>query len=101
MSRVSRFFASATLCAALAATASAASSSTEVLYVAERVSGTISLLTYNVNPETAVAQQVGNIFVGANNIDPLSVGAEHFVYVWNTTDVWLYHTNAKGAPEAQ
>jgi len=101
MSTASRFFASATLCAALAATASAASSSTEVLYVAEHTSGAISLLTYDVNPETAVAQQVGNIFVGANNIDPLSVGSEHFVYVWDSTDVWLYHTNAKGAPEAQ
>ena len=106
MSTVPRFFASATLCAALAATASAASSSaasspTEVLYVAEHASGTISLLTYGVNPETAVAQQVGNIFVGANNIDPLSVGTEHFVYAWDSTDVWLYHTNAKGAPEAQ
>jgi hypothetical protein len=71
----------------LAATALAATSSIEVLYVAERGSGTISLLTYDVNPETAVAQQVGNIFVGANNIDPLSVGPEHFIYVWDGTDV--------------
>jgi hypothetical protein len=89
------------LIAALAVTALAATSSTEVLYVAESVSGTISLLTYDVNPETAVAQQVGNIIVGANNIDPLSVGNQHFVYVWDGTDVWLYRTNAKGAPEAQ
>lgn len=101
MFRVSRFVASVTLCAVISATAFAATSSTEVLYVAEHGSGTISLLTYDVNPETAVAQQVGNISVGANNIDPLSVGGQHFVYIWDGTDVWLYRTNAKGAPEAQ
>jgi len=101
MSKVGRFFVSATLCAVFAATAFAATSSIEVLYVAEHGAGGTSLVTYDVNPETAVAQQVGNIFVGANNIDPLSVGNEHFVYVWDGTDVWLYQTNANGAPAAQ
>jgi hypothetical protein len=101
ISKLSCLFLSATFFAALSATGSATASPTEVLYVAERGTETISLLTYNVNPETAVAQQVGSIFVGANNIDPLSVGNQHYLYIWDGTDVWLYRTNAKGAPAAQ
>jgi hypothetical protein len=88
----------ALLCAILAATAFAASSPIEVLYVTERKSGTISLFTYNVNPQTAVATDVSNpIFVGASNIDPLSIGTKTFVYVWNSTDVWVYPTDEHGA----
>jgi hypothetical protein len=81
---------------------SCASSSTEVLYVAERQFGTISLFTYDVNPKTAAAKQVGNpIFIGGSDIDPLAIGNEHYVYVWNPTDVWVYRAAANGAPSAQ
>jgi hypothetical protein len=102
MSRVSTLFIVVALAATLAGTVFAAASSEEVLYIAERQHGTILLLTYDVNPETAVARQAGTpIFVGASNIDPLTIGAKHFVYVWDGTDVWLYPTASNGAPDAQ
>lgn len=102
MFKVSSLFVLMGLCATLAASALAAGSSVEVLYVAERQHGAISLLTYDVNPETAVAKEAGNpIFVGASNIDPLSIGAKHYVYVWDGSDVWLYLTASNGAPDAR
>jgi 6-phosphogluconolactonase (cycloisomerase 2 family) len=98
---MSKLFVSIAMMAVLAMTCSAATSPVEVLYVAQPQGSSISLLTYNVNPETAVAQQVGNtISVGSTSIDPLTIGSKHFVYVWNSTDVWMYVTNAKGVPAA-
>jgi hypothetical protein len=32
------------------------------------------------------------------SIDPLTIGASHYIYLWNSNGVWLYSTNAKGAP---
>jgi len=63
------------------------SSTVEVLYVAgpQGKSG-VSLHTYNVNPQTAVATQVGSpISVRNGSIDPLTIGTNHYVYVWNST----------------
>ncbi len=98
---MSKFFVAIAMMAVLAMTCSAATSPVEVLYVAQPQGSNISLLTYNVNPETAVAQQVGNpISIGSTSIDPLTIGSKHFIYVWNSTDVWLYVTNAKGVPAA-
>jgi hypothetical protein len=47
-------------------------SSVEVLYVAERQNQSFTLLTYNVNPQTAVATQVGTMSVPSASIDPLT-----------------------------
>jgi 6-phosphogluconolactonase (cycloisomerase 2 family) len=99
---MSKFFVALAFMAVLAMTCSAATSPIEVLYVAQPQGSSISLLTYNVNPENAVAQQVGNpISVGSTSIDPLTIGSKHVIYVWNSTDVWLYVTNAKGVPAAK
>ena len=73
----------------------------EVLYVAESHNGTVSLLTYNVNPQTAVATQVGDLTISASSINPLTIGSQHFVYVWNATSVWVYPTGSNGAPAAR
>ncbi|HZR59078.1 MAG TPA: hypothetical protein VFA74_19580 [Terriglobales bacterium] len=98
---MSKIFVAIAMMAVLAITCSAATSPVEVLYVAQPEGETISLLTYNVNPETAVARQVGNpISIGSTSIDPLTIGSKHFIYVWNSTDVWTYVTNAEGAPRA-
>jgi hypothetical protein len=84
------------------ATGLAASSPVEVLYVAQLQATSISLVTYNVNPETAVAEQVGApVTVGAKNIDPVTVNGRHLIYVWNGTDVWMHPTNAQGVPESE
>jgi hypothetical protein len=98
---MSKFFVALAFMAVLAMTCSAVTSPVEVLYVAQPQGSSISLLTYNVNPETATAQQVGNsISVGSTSIDPLTIGSKHVIYVWNSTDVWMYVTNAKGVPAA-
>jgi hypothetical protein len=75
----------------------------EVLYIAgPQGSQPASLLTYNVNPKTAVADEVGRpVRIGASSIDPLTVGNVHLIYVWNATDVWMYVTNANGVPESK
>src|ERR1700758_3142532 len=58
------------------------------------------LYTYNVNPETAVAEQVASpVPVPTTSIDPLTINGKHVLYLWNGTDVWKYNTNAQGAPE--
>lgn len=98
---MTRLFLSALLLLALCANSLAQTSSTvEVLYVAgPQGSSTVSLLTYNVDPRTAVATQVGSaVPVHKGSIDPLTIGTNHFVYVWNSTGVWLYPANANGAP---
>src|SRR5579862_7782196 len=83
------------------ATGWAATSPVEVLYVAETQATNVSLTTYNVNPDTAAAEQIGSpITVGAANVDPLTVNGNNFIYVWNSTDVWIYTTNAQGLPES-
>jgi len=81
----------------------ASSAPIEVLYVEthslppERLD---LLYTYNVNPQTAVAEQVGSpLPVATTSIDPLTVNGKHVLYLWNGTDVWKYNTNAQGAPE--
>src|SRR5579862_3847631 len=80
----------------------AASASVEVLYVATTQGSNASLITYNVNPATAVATQVGNpITVGASNIDPVTVGNQHLIYVWDSGNDWLFNTNAQGVPQNQ
>jgi hypothetical protein len=86
-----------TLCAnSLAQT----SSTVEVLYVAgPQGTSSVSLHTYNVNPQTAVATQVGSaIPVHRGSIDPLTIGTSHYIYLWNSTGVWLYPATANGAP---
>ena len=81
----------------------ASSSVVEVLYIAgPQGSQPVSLLTYNVNPKTAVAEEVGqSVEIGASSIDPLTVGSMHLMYVFNATDVWVYVTNANGVPESK
>ncbi len=72
----------------------------EVLYVAgPQGSSNVMLYTYSVDPTTAAAAQVGNaIHTASGSIAPLSIGASHYLYVWNTTGVWLYRTHADGTP---
>ncbi|MCU1270776.1 MAG: hypothetical protein JWL97_3602 [Gemmatimonadales bacterium] len=76
------------------------SSAVEVLYVAgPQGTSSVSLHTYNVNPKTAVASQVGSaIPVHKGSIDPLTIGTSHYIYLWNSNGVWLYPTSANGAP---
>jgi hypothetical protein len=84
------------------ATALAASTPVDVLYVATPQASNVSLVTYNVDPTTAVAKQVGNaVNVGATNVDPVTVGSQHVIYVWDASDVWLFVTNAQGVPQSQ
>ena len=79
-----------------------ASSVVEVLYVAEPQGSQYSLLTYNVNPKSAVATQVGRpAIINANSMDPLTANGRHLLYVWNATDVWVYPTNDKGVPSSR
>jgi hypothetical protein len=74
-------------------------SAVEVLYVAQSQNSQYALLTYNVNPQSAVATHVGqSVTIAANSIDPLTVNGKHLIYVWNSTDVWTYVTNSKGLP---
>jgi hypothetical protein len=74
-------------------------STVEVLYVAQSNGDQASLVTYNVNPQTAVSHQVGQaITIGASSIDPLTIGSMHLIYVWNSTDVWVYVTESNGVP---
>jgi hypothetical protein len=80
----------------------AAASSVEVLYVTETRAGKTSLLTYNVNPATAAATEVGGpISIEATSIDPVTVGIRHVIYVWNSKNVWTYLTDANGVPDAE
>jgi hypothetical protein len=77
---MSKFFVALAFMAVLAMTCSAVTSPVEVLYVAQPQGSSISLLTYNVNSETAAAQQVGNpISVGSTSIDPLTIGSKHLI----------------------
>ena len=104
MNNARLFSLSATLLVAtsLVTTSLAASSSVEVLYVATPHDSNASLVTYNVNPATAVAEQVGDaLTVGSANVDPVTVGSQHLIYVWDASDVWLYVTNARGVPQSQ
>jgi len=79
---------------------SASPSRVEVLYVealSQPVEAKSLLYTYNVNPETASAEQVGPVLgVPTTSIDTLTIGSQHFIYLWNGTDVWIYTTNAQG-----
>jgi hypothetical protein len=79
---------------------SGASTNDEVLYVAgPQGSSNVMLYTYSVDPTTADATQVGNaINVASGSIVPLSIGTSHYLYLWNTTGVSLYRTDADGAP---
>ena len=80
----------------------AAASSVEVLYVAETKAGRTSLLTYNVNPATAVATEFGQpVSIGAAFVDPVTVGVQQVIYVWNSKNVWTYLTDANGVPDAE
>jgi hypothetical protein len=80
----------------------AAASSVEVLYLAETKAGRTSLLTYNVNPVTAAATEVGQpVSIGATSVDPVTVGVHHLVYVWNSKNVWSYLTDAHGVPDVE
>ena len=82
------------------ATCLSAFAQTEVLYVATPQTGQPwSLATYNVDPTTAAAAQVGSaVNVESANIIPLTVGSLHVIYVWTHTDVWVYSTDASGVP---
>ena len=79
---------------------SEASTKAEVLYVAgPQQSSNVMLYTYSVDPTTATATPVGNaINVASGSIVPLSIGTSHYLYLWNKTGVWLYPTDADGAP---
>jgi hypothetical protein len=83
------------------ATSLTAVAQTEVLYVAAPQSGLPWLLsTYNVDPTTATATQVGSaVDVASSNIIPLTVESLHVIYVWTRTDVWVYPTDANGVPD--
>jgi hypothetical protein len=60
------------------------------------------LYTYNINPQTATAEQVGTpLPVPGTSIDPLTVSGKHVLYLWNGTDVWKYNTNSQGVPAPQ
>jgi hypothetical protein len=78
----------------------AEASTKEVLYVAgPQGASNVMLYTYSVDPTTAAATQVGNaINVASGSVVPLSIGTSHYLYLWNTTGVWLYRTDADGAP---
>jgi len=75
-------------------------STKEVLYVAgPQGSSNVMLYTYSVDPTTAAATQVGDpIDVASGSLVPLSIGTNHYLYLWNKTGVWLYPTDADGAP---
>jgi hypothetical protein len=75
-------------------------SAKEVLYVAgPQGTSNVMLYTYSVDPTTAAATQVGNaIHVASGSVVPLSIGTSHYLYLWNLTGVWLYRTDADGAP---
>jgi hypothetical protein len=87
--------------AALLTSALAASAQVEVLYVTGPQASTVPLDTYNVNSETAIATQVGSIKVGGSSVAPVTVGTQHLIYVWNSTDVWMYPTTSQGVPESK
>jgi hypothetical protein len=36
--------------------------------------------------------------VGGNNVIPVTIDSKNYIYVWEGTDVWVYPTNAQGAP---
>lgn len=79
-----------------------AASATEVLYVAEPQDSQYLLHTYNVNPESAAAIAAGRaVTIPANSVDPLTVNGEHYLYVWNATEVWVYPTNSQGVPKEE
>lgn len=97
MSRVCTILMLATL---LIASSLSAFSQVEVLYVAEPEATNFSLTTYNVDPDTAVAEPAAEpMTVRASNIDPITVNGHSLIYVWNSTDVWMFLTNAKGVPQ--
>ena len=98
MSKACLFAAAAFLASATLAVAS----SVEVLYVTKSLNGQSSLLTYHVNSTTAVATQVGQpVPVQATSVDPITVGGQRVIYVWNSENVWTYLTNEGGIPNAQ
>jgi hypothetical protein len=86
-------------CLAVLVTPSQASTE-EVLYVSgPQGSSDVMLYTYGVDPMTAAATHLGNaINVASGSIIPLSIGTSHYLYVWNTSGVWLYQTRADGVP---
>jgi hypothetical protein len=60
-----------------------------------------SLTTYDVDPHTALPVKVGwPMVIPSNNVDPLTIGNLHVLYVWNYSGVWLYPTNSQGVPVA-
>ena len=81
-------------------TTSSEASTEEVLYVAGPQSfSNVMLSTYVVDPVSAAATQVGTaIPVASGALIPLSIGASHYLYLWNSTGVWLYPTDADGIP---
>ncbi|HEY6337845.1 MAG TPA: hypothetical protein VIW68_05075 [Candidatus Sulfotelmatobacter sp.] len=96
MSRVCTMLMLATL---FIATSPSAVSQVEVLYLAQPEGTNFSLTTYNVNADTAVAEPAAEpMTVRASNVDPITVSGHPLIYVWNSTDVWMFLTNAKGVP---
>lgn len=97
-----RLFLPAVLLLTLCANSLAQTPSTpvEVLYVAgPQGTSSVSLHTYNVNPQTAAATQVGSaIPVHRGSINPLTIGTNHYIYLWNSNGVRLYPTSANGVP---
>jgi hypothetical protein len=101
MSRLS-LLVTLTLSATLATAAFGAASSVEALYVTGTQQGKTTLLTYNVNPATAVATKVGQtVLIEAASVDPVAIGDKHVIYVWNSKNVWTYLTNERGVPQAE
>ncbi|HTZ98357.1 MAG TPA: hypothetical protein VMB18_18270 [Terriglobales bacterium] len=75
-------------------------SSTEVLYVV-RTSAAANVLTYNVDPNTGLAIQIGAVALPSRTLTPLWINGKNFLYVWDSSDLWVYPTDAEGLPNSQ
>ena len=92
------------LCLVLCISSLALASSVEVVYVA---AGT-TILTYNVDPQTLNYTQVGTLSInGASTFGTLVPSPnDHFIYViaadsTQTTHLYVYATDANGAPQSR
>jgi hypothetical protein len=98
---MSRFL---SLCLVLCVSSFVLASSVEVVYVAQ---GT-SIVTYNVDPQTLNYTQVGTLSIkGASTFGSVVPSPnDHFIYVMaadatQTTHLYVYATDAKGAPQSR
>jgi len=100
MRRVRGLLLGSALCVAFAPFLSA--SPTEVLYVVLGQSAAANVSTYNVDPDTGLATQVGSaVRLPSQTFIPLWINGNNFLYVWGGSDLWVYPTDAKGLPSSQ